>query len=266
MTVHARDFQFKGSNTKAEQAVERMNRGITERNYVLYQKGIEDLMESVKNSMPQLNHVVKRKLFVMDTVTRFLNEIQSNELGYREFPFETNIGIGQLFLNPTLEVRVRDTQDVIAVFESTKSYRLLGSKVKLERLQDRFIEAEERRQKVTKNYKEAEALLADPLLIFEPEFDFFLNQPIQDRGLVKALGAYVVRRNACAYYTSPEGEQALQGYMDAMQKELNGLRAFLSSYQAEVQALHEAEQDVHKYREAFVRLMNQYQVPVARSF
>ena len=271
MTLRAEDFTgngfwAKGNKQKAELFVEQMNEGVAKRNYAQYQDGFQALIREMQGDLPQLQKSTNRKLFLLDTVARFMEEIQIQEPGYREFPFENRIGIGQLFLNPTLEVRVRDTKEIIGVFESIEGYRLVKDKSKLEKMQDGFIKGQFRRTDLKARIGRAKALLDDPILIFQPGYNDFLTHKVSDKGFFKASFAYILRRKHLEFYSTPEGEAVLKNEVKAMEKELMDIQERLGSYQDEVKILDLQEKETELYREAFGRLMNQYQVPKAKAF
>ena len=270
MTLRAEDFTLQGQmkQNRALESVELMNRGVETKDYSLYQQGVDGLMGEFGKDIPHLQQRMKRQMFLMDAVARFVDEVQGIEMGLEYKPFQTRIGIGELFMNPTLEVVDVKTGMLIAVFEKVDAYRLLDScKSDIERAQDGFIAGQKRRSELQRQVSRIQAVLAEPGKMLRTTYDDLLIDPWEEKfGKLRNLYLPILRIKHAEYYGTPAGQQVLQNEISDLEIELADVQDRLDTNAEMIDDIRKSEGQVKEVQEVFVALMNEYQVPRAKTY
>lgn len=270
MTLRAEDFNLKatGSQKKAEEYVGLMNEAVEVKNYPLYKQGFQKLINEVSDKMPQLKGPMDYKLLAFDMVARFINEVQEVELGFEDKWFSTRIGIGTLFLNPTLEVISTVTGEVLATFENVDCFKLTKfNRAKLEAVQDKRINNENRRLFLMERIKRANSLIDNPEKIFHSAYNDFLVDPQKnEEGVLNKVFATISKLQQSKYYLSVEGKQSLRDELSSMQNELAEIHVELDAYSVELREVDWLKREFGEFQSPFQRLMQQYNLLDAKSY
>lgn len=269
MTLHAEDFTRQGQvkQSRALESVELMNQGVETKNYHLYQQGVEGLVIEFGKDIPQLQQRTKRQMFRMDAVVRFVDEVQGIEFGLEHKTFQTRIGIGELFMNPTMEVLDVTTGQLIAVFEKTEAYRLTNlSEINIGYAQDRFIAFQQRYNDLQRQIKRLEAVLEEPNKMLRTTYDDLLVDPWGEKfGLFRNLYTPILRLKHAEYYGTPAGQEMLKSQIKDVNETLADVRKRMDMNVEIINDLRDSKGQISKMQELFVTLMNQYQVPQAKT-
>lgn len=239
-----------------------VNQGVKGKDFGFYKEEVIELSRQLGIDSLLEEHVVKKEMFLLESLAHFLNKIQEAESLYKDKPFETRIGAGELFLKPVLEVRVRETGKLVAIFPTIDAYKEVEmGKEELERILDKKIADQAKGRKVKHKMEKAIELKNDPSLIFQSKFNDFLNQEISEKGFFKGLYAYILRRKHHEFYASEKGQKGLEKEIARLSKELDEVHLTIEGYATEVESYETSKVKHEKYQAGFDYLASLYQIP-----
>lgn len=241
-----------------------VTQGVNGKNFEFYREEVFGLSKKMGADSKLEENSVKKHLFLLDSLSYFINKIQEAESLYKDKPFETRIGIGELFLKPTLEVRVRETGRLVAVFDSIDGYKRVGmGKEDMNRILDKKSRNQEKGKELQDKLKRANELKLNPSLIFQTAYAEFLETDVEDKGIMKSLYLYVLRRKQHEVLLSEEGQQMLESKIVQLTEELDEVLMELDKYYDEVAEVEAMKVKHDKYQAGFDHLATLYQIPDA---
>ncbi|WP_442637738.1 hypothetical protein [Rossellomorea marisflavi] len=239
-----------------------VNQGVKGKNYGFYRDEVISLSHKLGADSKLEENSVKKHLFILESLSYFINKIQDVESLYKDKPFETRIGIGELFLKPTLEVRVRETGRLVAVFDSIDGYKKVRmGREEMNRILDKKSRNQEKGKELQDKLNRAKKLKLNPSLIFQSEYTEFLDSDVEDKGIVKSLYLYVLRRKQHEVLVSEEGQQMLESKIVQLTEELDEVLMELDKYYDEVAEVNAMKVQHEKYQAGFDHLASLYQIP-----
>lgn len=207
-------------------------------------------------------HRLKKELFLLESLSQFLRKIQDVEPLYRENLYQVRLEIGRLFIAPTVEVRIKETGRLVAVFESMKGYKKVSYGVEeFEKLQENNFANQIELMKTEEKLEKAKDLRKNPSLIFQSAYSDFLNQEISESGFFQGLFAYILRRKHHEYYASEIGQQALTDIIKELQQNVLTIRGELEQYGTQLIELEIKKEEHRQYQAGFDYLATGYGIP-----
>lgn len=207
-------------------------------------------------------HRLKKELFLLESLSQFIRKIQDVEPLYQENLYQVRIALGRLMTEPTVEVRIKETGRLIAVFESMSGYKKVSYGIEeLEEMQENNLTNQNELKKTKEKLKKAKDLMENPTLIFQSAYSHFLNQEISGRGFFRSLYTYILRRKHCEYYASDVGQQALQDIIEELQQTVLTIRGELEKYGERLIELEIKKEEHRQYQAGFDYLASGYGIP-----